>query len=60
MPNKAPEPTPRPVTIVFSVSSTTQPDVSSQKNGVRKTSDRAFVETAALLPPPQRVSQPRR
>ena len=55
MPNKAPEPTPRPVTIVFSVSSTTQPNVSSQKNGIRKTSDRAFVETAALLPPPQRV-----
>ena len=41
---------------VFSVSSPTQPDVSSQKNGVRKTSDRAFVETAALLPTPQRVS----
>ena len=42
--------------MVFSVSSTTQPNVSSQKNGIRKTSDRAFFETAALLPTPQRVS----
>ena len=42
--------------MVLSVSSTTQPNVSSQKNGIRKTSDRAFVETAALLPTPRRVS----